>query len=67
MESIKPESVEKSSSAGAANGSQPESLLSEQTVSNKEQRRADWAIIKEMAQYLWPKVRNFYDNFAIDG
>ncbi|ESZ93605.1 iron-sulfur clusters transporter ATM1 [Sclerotinia borealis F-4128] len=22
---------------------------------NKEQRRADWAIIKEMSQYLWPK------------
>ncbi|KFY02086.1 hypothetical protein V490_00652 [Pseudogymnoascus sp. VKM F-3557] len=23
--------------------------------SNKEQRKADWAIIKEMSQYLWPK------------
>lgn len=23
--------------------------------SNKEQRKADWAIMKEMAQYLWPK------------
>ena len=23
--------------------------------SNKEQRKADWAILKEMAQYLWPK------------
>jgi ATP-binding cassette subfamily B (MDR/TAP) protein 7 len=23
--------------------------------SNKEQRKADWAIIKEMTQYLWPK------------
>ncbi|OBU01188.1 mitochondrial ABC transporter [Pseudogymnoascus verrucosus] len=23
--------------------------------SNKEQRQADWAIIKEMSQYLWPK------------
>jgi ATP-binding cassette subfamily B (MDR/TAP) protein 7 len=22
---------------------------------NKEQRKADWAILKEMAQYLWPK------------
>lgn len=26
-------------------------------ISNKEQRKADWAIMKEMAQYLWPKVR----------
>lgn len=33
-------------------------LLSEATVANKEQRKADWAIIKEMAKYLWPKVRN---------
>jgi ATP-binding cassette subfamily B (MDR/TAP) protein 7 len=23
--------------------------------SNKEQRKADWAILREMAQYLWPK------------
>lgn len=30
-------------------------LLAEQTVSNKEQRKADWAIIKDMAHYLWPK------------
>lgn len=33
----------------------PDPLLAEQTVSNKEQRKADWAIIKEMSQYLWPK------------
>lgn len=31
-------------------------LLSEATVANKEQRKADWAIMKEMAKYLWPKV-----------
>ncbi|EAW06913.1 ATP-binding cassette Fe/S cluster precursor transporter ATM1 [Aspergillus clavatus NRRL 1] len=30
-------------------------LLNETTVGNKEQRKADWAIIKEMAKYLWPK------------
>lgn len=30
-------------------------LLAEQNVSNKEQRKADWAIIREMTQYLWPK------------
>lgn len=33
-----------------------DALLTEQTVSNKEQRRADWAIMKEMSGYLWPKV-----------
>jgi ATP-binding cassette subfamily B (MDR/TAP) protein 7 len=30
-------------------------LLQEQLLTNKEQRKADWAIIKEMSQYLWPK------------
>ncbi|PLB50178.1 transporter ATM1, mitochondrial precursor [Aspergillus steynii IBT 23096] len=30
-------------------------LLSESTVATKEQRKADWAIMKEMAKYLWPK------------
>lgn len=25
-------------------------------VSDSEQRRADWAILKEMSQYLWPQV-----------
>ncbi|KAH0356437.1 ABC transporter-like protein, partial [Aureobasidium melanogenum] len=44
--------VQKEKAAGPAK--QP-SLLAEQTVSNKEQRKADWAIIKDMAQYLWPK------------
>ena len=32
-----------------------DNLLNEQTVSNKEQRKADWAIMKEMSRYLWPK------------
>lgn len=31
-------------------------LLSDTNVVNKEQRKADWAIIKEMAKYLWPQV-----------
>ena len=35
---------------------QTDNLLGEQKVSNKEQRKADWAILKEMAKYLWPKV-----------
>lgn len=30
-------------------------LLSEQTVSNKDQRKADWRILKDMSHYLWPK------------
>ncbi|WEW60629.1 Iron-sulfur clusters transporter atm1, mitochondrial [Emydomyces testavorans] len=30
-------------------------LLSETTVTRKEQRGADWAIMKEMTKYLWPK------------
>lgn len=30
-------------------------LLAEKTVSNTEQRKADWAIIKDMSRYLWPK------------
>ncbi|KAF9885177.1 Iron-sulfur clusters transporter atm1, mitochondrial [Aspergillus nanangensis] len=30
-------------------------LLSEATVATKEQRKADWAIMREMVKYLWPK------------
>ncbi|KAL4932135.1 ATP-binding cassette Fe/S cluster precursor transporter ATM1 [Aspergillus undulatus] len=30
-------------------------LLNEGKMANKEQRKADWAIMKEMAKYLWPK------------
>ncbi|PYH91537.1 P-loop containing nucleoside triphosphate hydrolase protein [Aspergillus ellipticus CBS 707.79] len=30
-------------------------LLNEAPVTVKEQRKADWAIMKEMAKYLWPK------------
>ena len=30
-------------------------LLQEQLLTTKEQRKADWAIMKEMSQYLWPK------------
>ena len=52
-ESLKPENVKKSKEAQPATKNDP--LLSEQTVSNQEQRKADWAIIKDMAHYLWPK------------
>lgn len=34
-----------------------DALLSDQRISHKEQRQADWAILKEMSKYLWPKVR----------
>lgn len=54
-ESIKPESLQTEKSTAPARN---DPLLSEQTVSNKEQRKADWAIMKEMARYLWPKVRS---------
>ncbi|CAG7916203.1 unnamed protein product [Penicillium olsonii] len=30
-------------------------LLSESLATNKEQGKADWAIMKEVAKYLWPK------------
>ncbi|KAF2703179.1 iron-sulfur clusters transporter atm1, mitochondrial precursor [Pleomassaria siparia CBS 279.74] len=39
----------------AAKPAPPDALLAEQLVTNKEQRKADWAIMKEMSQYLWPK------------
>ena len=39
----------------AAQPANKNTLLAEQTVTNKEQRKADWAIIKEMSHYLWPK------------
>lgn len=55
-ESVKPEIFKKPEAAKANNAPNTDNLLSEQIVSNKEQRKADWAIIKEMAQYLWPKV-----------
>lgn len=52
-ESLKPEDVKTAKPAEPASKNDP--LLAEQTVSNKEQRKADWAIIKDMAHYLWPK------------
>lgn len=39
-------------------------LLAERTVSNKEQRKADWAIIRDMAHYLWPK-NDFNTRFRV--
>lgn len=55
-ESIKQELYQEPSKAKPAEAPKTDALLAEQTVSNKEQRRADWIIIKEMAKYIWPKV-----------
>ncbi|KAF2232345.1 ABC transporter-like protein [Viridothelium virens] len=51
-ESIEAESTAKEKPADPR---QEEKLLSEQVITNQEQRKADWAIIKEMSTYLWPK------------
>lgn len=56
LESVKPESLEKQEPAQPSpTSNKKDPLLSEQNVSNKEQRKADLAIMKEMVQYLWPK------------
>ncbi|KAF1940736.1 iron-sulfur clusters transporter atm1, mitochondrial precursor [Clathrospora elynae] len=39
----------------AAKVAKADPLLQEQVLTNKEQRKADWAIMKEMSQYLWPR------------
>jgi ATP-binding cassette subfamily B (MDR/TAP) protein 7 len=38
-----------------ASAAKTDPLLQEQTLTTKQQRKADWAIMKEMSQYLWPK------------
>lgn len=60
--SIKLETYQESNEAGPDVLPKTDALLSEQTVSNKEQRKADWAIMKEMARYLWPKVWQMCNN-----
>ncbi|KAF7510026.1 Iron-sulfur clusters transporter atm1, mitochondrial [Endocarpon pusillum] len=55
-ESIKTESSEESKPASKLTVDEKKDiLLAEQAVSNKEQRKVDLAILKEMAKYLWPK------------
>lgn len=39
----------------AVSGTTRKDPLALDDKSNKEQRKADWAILKEMSQYLWPK------------
>ena len=55
-ETIKPEGVQKPPDAKSDGAPKTDALLTEQTVSNKEQRKADWTIMKDMIHYLWPKV-----------
>ncbi|KAF2445365.1 P-loop containing nucleoside triphosphate hydrolase protein [Karstenula rhodostoma CBS 690.94] len=50
-----PGSKEALQKSKAAQPAKPTTLLAEQIVTNKEQRKADLAIIKEMSHYLWPK------------
>lgn len=61
-ESVKPESVTPAKAAQPSSKNGP--LLAEQTVSNKEQRKMDWAIMKDMVQYLWPK-NDFNTRFRV--
>lgn len=57
-EELRPETMRKPEDQTANDGVKPNAaLLSEQTITNKEQRKADLAIMKEMSRYLWPKVR----------
>lgn len=41
---------------GPSRGPTNDAFLAGRTISNKEQRKADWTIMKEMSRYLWPKV-----------
>ena len=55
-EVTKPESLQSTEPLKAeADATKKEALLSETVVSSKEQRRVDFAIMREMVQYLWPK------------
>ncbi|PQE13334.1 iron-sulfur cluster transporter ATM1 protein [Rutstroemia sp. NJR-2017a BVV2] len=47
------ETAQRPAAATPATARKDPLVLDEKT--NKEQRKADWAIMKEMAQYLWPK------------
>ncbi|KIW50631.1 iron-sulfur clusters transporter atm1, mitochondrial [Exophiala xenobiotica] len=56
-EVTKPETLQGTNTAKAAEetAKKDATLLSEKVVSNKEQRKVDFAIMKEMLQYLWPR------------
>jgi hypothetical protein len=52
--------VEKSRSEKSQKSDGKIDILNNTAVVNKEQRKADWAIMKEMVKYLWPKVRSLW-------
>ncbi|EXJ94640.1 iron-sulfur clusters transporter atm1, mitochondrial [Capronia coronata CBS 617.96] len=52
---VTPESIQKAEPVKVNPDPKKDGLLSEKVVSNKEQRKVDLAIMKEMVQYLWPK------------
>lgn len=54
-ESIKPETVQKEKPTVQAASSKQDGLLAEAVTSSADQRKADWAIMREMTRYLWPK------------
>ncbi|KAL9615527.1 MAG: hypothetical protein Q9167_000040 [Letrouitia subvulpina] len=74
VESMQPETLQKRKTATpevmpkAVPKTEPP--ITEHTISNKEQRKADWAIMKKMIKYLWPKVLNvqipFYFKSIVD-
>lgn len=47
--------VANGSVAAKATPPKADPLLQEQLLTTKQQRKADWAIVKEMSRYLWPK------------
>ncbi|CAI7572332.1 unnamed protein product [Penicillium glandicola] len=47
--------IQKTEDSGNAKTPPKKDLLSEPMAAKSEQRKADWAIMKEMAKYLWPK------------
>ncbi|KAI9676941.1 MAG: Iron-sulfur clusters transporter atm1, mitochondrial [Caeruleum heppii] len=67
---VQPETVQKPEASRPNTSDKQDALLSEKLLSNKDQRKADWAIIKEMSRYLWPKVLNvqvpFYFKSIVD-
>lgn len=50
------DAAQKQTSPGTATSEKKVDLLNDTKVVNKEQRKVDWVIMKEMAKYLWPKV-----------
>jgi hypothetical protein len=57
VEGPKPESLKIPIGASTNTPNAQDVFLKEKVVSTAEQRKADWAILKEMTRYLWPKVK----------